>query len=765
MLQDISSSRWTLTATTTTTVDNHSSSSSPNSTNINQTDIYGGCNPILFQLGNFSRDGPNVVNSICPDTWLVFSFSMTFMTCYVMVLILCSLGLFYKRNGGHLKSRGIVNIIMTLIADSAFIILICLRFIIGRRVYPCGLYIISYFVLPPAILLPSILRLWRLIFMNRLNALKTCMIHHEKHVSIQKQQPSSFNMNVMNNKNSSSSVPIQNDVVMELKETSPRSTTNHCNHGVNNSSSSNHLSSSNHHSSSNHNNEGTCVKTLENDTTLKSEVTTMWWNNVEFSSSQQQKHKLYTLFVSNRFIICVYFVCFLFHILLYIFFGAIEEGMYQSLQGGGGGMNSSNNNNSGRFMMGSNGGLFIYDRGCVLTNQIIILVACESLFYIIISIILLIICFRIQKDTWFIKRESLILVAIQFSAIILFAICGFVPVFTKITDFFIPYGFVLMSYSFSEVVLCILMPVIYQMKLDSKNGTGAHTTLEPHTSFHGTMTSHSRKNAIRTDLERFLDNRKTFELLLDFAKRSYCPESVLCYKDIERFKSSLKHRKSISLHILKTYLKPNSPLELNVPKISQIHDEIMRSIVDASTLQNTMVPSVSSTMLIPHTATTLSSSSSPTTTTPTNIPPNLFDHIQLHCLHNMTDVFERLKSQSKQARKILQEWKEEEFGSNSGGDGVGITMNSVHGVVSTTITTSHHHHETSIPSSTTLLSSGVIQQDNMNSQTSSPLLSSNNNVAREVCSTDNLSTTTIQSKEFKKKTMWNIFNTLCLMYR
>ena len=396
------------------------------------------------------------------------------------------------------------------------------------------------------------------------------------------------------------------------------------------------------------------------------------------------------------------------------------------------------------------GGLFIYDRGCVMTNNIVILVACESLFYIIIAIVLLILCFRIEKDTWFIKRESLILVAIQFGAILLFAICGFVPVFTKITDFFIPYGFVLMSYSFCEVVLSVFMPIIYQIVLDSKNGNHfisdkrmkLHQHQQQHISSKITNTG-TRKNTLRSDLERFLENRKTFELLLDFAKRSYCPESVLCYKDIERFKTSLKHRKTISLHILKTYLKPNSPLELNYPKLDQIHDEIMKSIiVDANS--NSNLPSASVMM-----------SNNSQSSSPTSIPPNLFDDIQLHCLQDMTDVFERLKSQSKQVRNILREWKEEEENNNPhhrDDDDDSITMTTIdigkevnggckedsgQTVMATTTTTI-----TPI-TTTTITTDPSMQQQQVNnnntSQTSSPLLLPTTNHASMKASTNHSS--------------------------
>lgn len=45
-------------------------------------------------------------------------------------------------------------------------------------------------------------------------------------------------------------------------------------------------------------------------------------------------------------------------------------------------------------------------------------------------------------------------------------------------------------------------------------------------------------------LEQFLNKKKYFEMLLEFAKRSYCPESVLAYRDIEQFKKTGKRNRN-----------------------------------------------------------------------------------------------------------------------------------------------------------------------------------------------------------------------------
>ncbi|EFC45189.1 predicted protein [Naegleria gruberi] len=268
---------------------------------------------------------------------------------------------------------------------------------------------------------------------------------------------------------------------------------------------------------------------------------------------------------------------------------SIEEGIY------------SRDSSKPRVFLGD-GGFFVSTRGCVINNSIVIILAVEAIFYIVVEIVFLVLSFITPRDTWFIKRETLVLITLQFLAIILFAICGFLDAIANFTDYFVPFGFVLMTYSFVEVIVCVLFPILVYSNGKIKNGKDS-------------------------ELEQFLMNKRTFTILLDFARRSYCPESVLCYRDIERYKlTSKKNRKKAALKITKTYLKTGSPLELNFPKLNQTFEEYSQIINNSNNNQSLLETS-------------------------------LFESIQLHCLDDMRDVFDRLKNQSKETRNILEQWK------------------------------------------------------------------------------------------------------------
>ena len=100
---------------------------------------------------------------------------------------------------------------------------------------------------------------------------------------------------------------------------------------------------------------------------------------------------------------------------------------------------------------------------------------------------------------------------------------------------------------------------------------------------------------------------------------SYCPESVQCWRDIQRFKKTKRsNRRKPALHILNTYLTSGAPLELNMPKIEEHKSNLLDRIETKD--------------IIPHT---------------------IFNFVQEHCLNDMTDVFERLRSSNKQIAEVV----------------------------------------------------------------------------------------------------------------
>ncbi|KAG2378199.1 hypothetical protein C9374_008342 [Naegleria lovaniensis] len=77
----------------------------------------------------------------------------------------------------------------------------------------------------------------------------------------------------------------------------------------------------------------------------------------------------------------------------------------------------------------------------------------------------------------------------------------------------------------------------------------------------------------------------------------------------------------MALHIVKTYLSDSSPLELNMPKVTQRGQEILQAMEEHEN------------------------------------DSHVFDSIREHCLMDMKDVFERLKSSNKEISKLIESWK------------------------------------------------------------------------------------------------------------
>ncbi|EFC48987.1 predicted protein [Naegleria gruberi] len=77
--------------------------------------------------------------------------------------------------------------------------------------------------------------------------------------------------------------------------------------------------------------------------------------------------------------------------------------------------------------------------------------------------------------------------------------------------------------------------------------------------------------------EKLLSERETFNAILDFSRRSYSSEPVLCFDTIQNYRKSrrMTFRMKIANNILETFLSKNSPLELNIPKIDSLHNELL----------------------------------------------------------------------------------------------------------------------------------------------------------------------------------------------
>jgi len=105
---------------------------------------------------------------ICRDAISVPIISGAILFFYMIMFVVCVVGLIWKRKSGHIAARSV-----TVITSFLFVVLTCLRFIISRKLFPCFLYSINFFILPPCFCLPSIMRCLRMFLMHKVNSEKT----------------------------------------------------------------------------------------------------------------------------------------------------------------------------------------------------------------------------------------------------------------------------------------------------------------------------------------------------------------------------------------------------------------------------------------------------------------------------------------------------------------------------------------------------------------------------------------------------------------
>lgn len=353
----------------------------------------------------------------------------------------------------------------------------------------------------------------------------------------------------------------------------------------------------NNHATTNYYNDEYDTEMIMEDSESAVDLST--WNMSDYKDmsemrSELRKLKIFNFLLSYKFICVVYALAFLFGIILWFVAGGIEEALYNH--------NSDSNNRKRIFLL--DGGILVFDRGCGMSTNSILIIGLESIVYIIVEAVFLIITFFVDRDTWGIKKETIALILIQVLSAILFIILGTLEVVQSLVDYYVPYGFVLWGYMFLEIIVAVTLPLLYAIRSDIKEEEARQERLF---------------DSKESGLEKILKNKKTFHLMLDFARRSFAPESVQCWRDIQRFKNSKRlNRKKAAMHILNAYLTLGAPLELNMPHIEEKRQELL-SMIEKSE----------------------------------KISPNLFVTIQDHCLNDMADLFERLKNLNKEIAEIV----------------------------------------------------------------------------------------------------------------
>ncbi|EFC46152.1 predicted protein [Naegleria gruberi] len=244
-------------------------------------------------------------------------------------------------------------------------------------------------------------------------------------------------------------------------------------------------------------------------------------------------------------------------------------------------------------------------KGCYTKPPINIVIIILFVFYFIIEVVAFIWLLRTEKDTYFIKGETIITIIVQITAAIIYICCTMD--FFKVYDRVFPTGLIMIYYCGAEIFITITLPVLYAIVKDLR-------TIE----------------VFSNELEFILNKNETCEILLEYSRRSFCPEGVLVYKDITKFKQArcFKKRKLIALDIVKCYLTSSGVYELNLPNMNVIREDILLKINSAMCNDE--------------------------------LTDDLFEEVQFQALLTLQDVLERLRYANEKIRKVLQEWKEKD---------------------------------------------------------------------------------------------------------
>ncbi|EFC40396.1 predicted protein [Naegleria gruberi] len=318
----------------------------------------------------------------------------------------------------------------------------------------------------------------------------------------------------------------------------------------------------------------------------------IWWNQ-----------KMESLWFS----IGIYGLVLLIHIVVWFLVGIVEDNFYAS----------------NRFFM-KTGSIFSVS-GCYITNLPSIILTSLMFFYSAIDVLIVLISLRSDRDTFSIKVETILLAILRSLLTIVYFVCS--QVFeTQVLTHIIPYSYSVMIGGFVEIIVSVLIPVIRAILDDSVEG----------------------ENLFESEIELVLNNDEMCKLLLEFSRRSYCPEGVLFYKDVQSFKRQVqsyynykeenellktnivtRHRERITnsaKKIVGNYLSEGALNELNVPSLPTKRNDILAKLYASEKSSIDHCP-----------------------------PKNLFDQVICETLLTLTEVFTRLKQKSKKIQNFLKE--------------------------------------------------------------------------------------------------------------
>ncbi|EFC43336.1 predicted protein [Naegleria gruberi] len=373
------------------------------------------CDEALFNLPSsiYLDSIPQIINGVCPDTIFTPISSSLVLLNHLIIVFVGLAGVIYKRNNAHIRYRSPVYLYWSMFASTLLVGISCLRFMIGRTIFPCPLHAVTFFIFPQVLMMPSILKCFRVFLLYRIN-LEKSKVHNEARFSIAVKEKG---------------IELESK---ELSEGSPAVGTPELN-----TSSSNIMS----------------IATDDDRSSEAGEALS------EISTTQTRKIKILEFLASTKFATIIYISLLIFHLCFWLIFSGIDQAI-------------SNSGNPGKTIV-LQVGLLDFTKGCVSSSNAVLLVAAQCIFYLIIEIIVFVLfAFFTDRDTWGMKRETFVLISFQVVAAILYIALGSIGIIKTLVDYFVAYAHVILIYVGLELCVNVVAPVGYAFMMDWKEGRG-----------------------------------------------------------------------------------------------------------------------------------------------------------------------------------------------------------------------------------------------------------------------------------------------------
>ena len=587
------------------------------------------CDPSLLNNGT-----EKVEWGLCPETVVSQSISGIFLGIYVIFIALTFGAIIMTRNVPVIKFRSLGTILAAMSITCLFAVIFALRLAIGRKVFPCFIYVLIYYYAAPVVFLPTLGRMWRMIWMSRLNKQRVELFNLEG-MMLQKtggndqlrqsfytgrKKPVSTNelntsSNNMDNGTTVSSTPPENPLdldgvesvsdeyedyedgddsdttsVFETDEESSPLPPGSVGEGVVASSPLSGTSSTGSFIFEQGNKRPPTMSSnrtgkieLHKSALAKSTILTQEDINKYIAWEQKiAKTQLLTRWWWFLVWIAIFAV---FHLIVWLITGLVETFALSEAA------------SSTKFTITSD--FFKFSHGCGVGFGTLIVVAVEGFMYIILLVVLLVFTIREDNDTWQLRWETLGVVLSWVFWIVAYVVAAYIPIIYTLTDAYFPYGYTLFFGVVSDNIITGAIPAIRALmyKKPTEETIGEKGLLV-----------------------KVLRDKKMFEILLKFAKQSYCPEAPMCWKEIQAYKrkANVKKRRKMARNIYKKYLKADSPMELNLPSKFDL-SEIEQAIEDQKK----------------------------------PLSKNFFDRLGNHCEQDIMDIFDRLRKKDKKIQEFI----------------------------------------------------------------------------------------------------------------